>query len=40
MIDHATIPVCGLDVAGDFYDAVPARLGMTRQALQEKVIGY
>ena len=39
MINHALIPVCGLGVAGDFYDAVPAPLGMTCQALREKVIG-
>ena len=40
MIDHASSPVCGLDVAGDFYDPVPAPLGMAREALREKVFGY
>jgi len=40
MIDHVSIPVRDLDVAGRFYDAVLMALGLERLVTREGTIGY
>lgn len=40
MIDHVSIPVRELAVAGRFYDAILAHVGLTRLVTREETIGY
>ena len=40
MIDHVSIPVCDLEAAAAFYDAVLVPLGMARLVNREATVGY